>query len=192
MRVVVLGWGNESRGDDGLGPALLRRIEALGRRDVRAIEDYQLQIEHALDLDEAELALFIDAARAGPAPFGFREIAPRNETTPSTHALSPEALLDIATRVLKTQPPPAFMLAVRGESFGLGEGLSSEGAERLEAAWRFLQGLIDSREIEAWRSAAAQHANESAKPSLRAERSNPGPHHVALGCCAPLAMTGES
>ena len=28
MRLVVFGWGNESRGDDGLGPLLLARIAA--------------------------------------------------------------------------------------------------------------------------------------------------------------------
>ena len=34
MRLVVLGWGNDSRGDDALGPALLaapEAIEASGR-----------------------------------------------------------------------------------------------------------------------------------------------------------------
>ena len=70
-RVVVFGWGNVSRGDDGLGPLLLARIEALGLPHVTTIEDFQLQIEHALDLRDADLALFVDASVAAPAAFGF-------------------------------------------------------------------------------------------------------------------------
>ena len=100
------------------------------------------------------MVLFIDATRAGPAPFVFHEVVARREITPSTHALSPESLLDICARVLKTPPPPAFVLAVKGESFELGDGLSSEGAARAEAAWTFLRGLMETREVEAWRAAA--------------------------------------
>ena len=48
-RLVVLGWGNDARGDDGLGPALLGRIAALALPHVVTIEDFQLQIEHAMD-----------------------------------------------------------------------------------------------------------------------------------------------
>ncbi len=150
MRLVIFGWGNESRGDDGLGPALLRRVEALGLADVETIEDFQLQIEHALDLRGADLALFIDAARASAAPFAFFEAAPHSEVTPSTHALSPAALLDIYARI-NGDPPPAFVLGVKGESFGLGEGLSAQGAERLGTAWAFLRELLENRDVQSWR-----------------------------------------
>ncbi len=150
MRLVVFGWGNESRGDDGIGPALLRRVETLGRPDVETVEDYQLQIEHALDLEGAELALFIDASRVGGAPFSFREVLPKAEMTPSTHALSPSTLLDIYAKI-KGDPPPAFVLGVKGESFALGDGLSEAAAARLEAAWSFLLGLIERADAESWR-----------------------------------------
>lgn len=153
MRLVVFGWGNESRGDDGLGPALLGRIEALALAEVETVEDYQLQIEHALDLDGADLALFVDAGRAGMAPFFFHEVRAHAEATPSTHALSPAALLDVYARVLG-EPPPAFVLGVLGERFELGEGLSAVGAERLEAAWVFARARLENRTVEAWRKAA--------------------------------------
>jgi len=187
MRLVVFGWGNESRGDDGLGPMLLRRVEAERFPGVRTVEDYQLQIEHALDVDDADMLLFIDAARRGPAPFGFTEIGPRQEITPSTHALSPESLLDIYARVLKSQPPPAFVLAVRGESFGLGEGLSSDGAERLELAWAFLSELMATRRVAAWRSEA--NPSESAVMASSIASSGADPMRPGAGY-ASLASAG--
>ena len=154
MKLVVLGWGNESRGDDGLGPLLLRRFEAADWPDLVAIEDYQLQIEHALDLEGAHAALFIDAGRDTPTPFTFREIAPHSGATHTTHALAPESVLGVYAQITGVAPPPAFTLCVRGECFGLGEGLSSEGAIRLEQAWDFCRGLMAMRSLAVWRARA--------------------------------------
>ena len=154
MRLVVFGWGNDARGDDGLGPLLLQRVARAAWPEVRAIDDFQLQIEHALDLDGADLALFLDAGADTPAPFTFAEIEPALVATPTTHALAPEAVLDVYARALHRSPPPAFTLCVRGERFELGEGLSAEAGERLEAAWAFVQGLMGERSVEDWRRKA--------------------------------------
>jgi hydrogenase maturation protease len=152
MRIVVLGWGNDARGDDALGPLLLRRLaEAFPELDT--VEDYQLQVEHALDLDGFDAALFIDASRGLSEPFAFREIAPAAARTPTTHALTPQAVLDVYARVQRRPPPPAFVLALRGERFELGEGLSQAGAQALEAATAFCRGLMASRTLDDWRKA---------------------------------------
>jgi hydrogenase maturation protease len=154
VRLVVFGWGNEARGDDGLGPLVLARIAAAGWSGVTTVEDYQLQIEHALDIDGADCALFVDAGKDTPAPFSFRAVAPRRDMTHTTHALAPEAVLDVYAQVKGRAPPPAFALCLRGERFELGEGLSREGAQRLEAAWAFVQELMATRSVEAWERAA--------------------------------------
>ncbi len=158
MRLVVFGWGNDARGDDGLGPLLLERMARGAWPDVSTIEDFQLQIEHALDLDGAEAALFLDAGRDTPAPFAFAEIGPKRGGSHTTHALAPEAVLDVYTRSLGRPPPPAFTLCIRGERFELGEGLSGEARERLEAAWAFVEGLMAERSVESWRRKAGGQA----------------------------------
>ncbi len=163
MRLIIFGWGNDARGDDGLGPLLLERVKRAGWPDVTTVEDYQLQIEHALDLEGAEAALFLDAGKDTPAPFAFAEIAPRRGETMTTHALAPEAVLDVYQLTLAKTPPPSFTLCVRGESFELGEGLSPEAADRLEAAWGFLQGLMRERTLEAWRHAVRADARGNAQ-----------------------------
>ena len=158
MRLVVFGWGNDARGDDGLGPLLLERIARMGLKDVTTIEDFQLQIEHALDLDGADLALFLDAGRDTPAPFVFREIEARRDASHSTHALSPGSGARRLRPLARRTPPPSFVLCVRGERFELGEGLSGEARERLEAAWAFVRRLMQERSPEAWRRAAGGDA----------------------------------
>jgi Ni,Fe-hydrogenase maturation factor len=53
----------------------------------------------------------------------------------TSHALSPEAVLATFARVHGADPPESWLLCVRGESFELGEPLSSAAARNLEAAW---------------------------------------------------------
>ena len=166
MRLAVFGWGNDARGDDGLGPLLLARVTGAGWSDVTTIEDFQLQIEHALDLDGAEMALFLDAGKDTPDPFAFREVEARRDQSHTTHALSPEALLDVYARSLGRAPPPSFVLCVRGERFELGEPLSAEAAERLEAAWVFVEALMRERTAASWRR-AADRRGRGGRPSRR-------------------------
>lgn len=154
MRVVVLGWGNDARGDDALGPLLLRRL-AEKWPDLDTVEDYQLQIEHALDLDGFDAALFIDAARGLDAPYTLREIAPAAARTPTTHALAPQAVLDVYVQFHRRAPPPAFLLALRGEAFELGEGLSAAGEEALAKAGDFCDALMGKRTLADWRRACS-------------------------------------
>ena len=54
--VLVFGYGNESRGDDALGVLILNYIEThCSLESIDLLTDFQLQIEHALDLEHREL-----------------------------------------------------------------------------------------------------------------------------------------
>ena len=75
-KVVVFGWGNTSRGDDAIGPLLLADLAAARLPGVETIEDFQLQIEHALDMVGADLLLFLDAGIQTAAPCVFYEAKP--------------------------------------------------------------------------------------------------------------------
>src|SRR5450830_1062984 len=68
--LLVFGWGNLSRGDDALGPLCIERLRALAApaTAVDYLDDYQLQIEHALDLVGRQRVLFVDASLSCGAP----------------------------------------------------------------------------------------------------------------------------
>jgi hydrogenase maturation protease len=151
--VVLLGWGNITRSDDGLGPLLMERVQDVALAHITLIEDFQLQVEHALDLRGHDLVLFADAGTGTPAPFSFAETAPRPDMTFSSHKQTPEAVLDIYRTILGEAPPPAFVLTIAGEDFSVGASLSRAGAERLELAWAFLLPLLEAPSLERWRDA---------------------------------------
>jgi hydrogenase maturation protease len=149
VRLVVFAWGNEARGDDGFGPAIADHL-AGHRPDIPCITDDQLQLEHALDLKDCDLALFVDAGRGTPAPFSFQETFARGGLAHTSHALSPEALLGVAERIGVT-PPPAYVLCIAGVDFELGAPLSDTGRSHLAAATEFLDRLLARQDVATWR-----------------------------------------
>ncbi len=153
--VVVFAVGNPSRGDDAIGPALFERLlvwldeEGLSE-GFELIEDFQLQIEHALDLRERQVALFIDAGEGTLAPFSFGQVFPSSGVAYTTHELPPEAVLQVFRQTEGGEPPPAFVLCVRGESFELGEPLSDSAENHVQQAFGLLQALCRAPHVEAW------------------------------------------
>jgi len=134
--ILVFGWGNPSRGDDALGPLFVERIAALGLSSVSTLQDYQLQIEHALDLAGRQRILFVDAGATTPPPFTISRLALSDEPSAQifSHALSPLGLLHTFTTFYDAPPPPAFLLEIRGENFALGAPLSAAAQRHLAAA----------------------------------------------------------
>lgn len=139
--LLVVGIGNPSRGDDALGPCFLERLETelhdeLASGQLELLGDFQLQIEHALDLSGRQRVLFVDASVSAPPPFDYRRVHPERDATHSSHAMSPAAVLETHQRILG-EPPEAWTLAIRGERFELGEGLSASARAGLDAAVAF-------------------------------------------------------
>ncbi|MBI4955848.1 MAG: hydrogenase maturation protease [Myxococcales bacterium] len=147
--LLVLGVGNPSRGDDALAPLLLERAAvelaaALARGELELLTDFQLQIEHALDLVGRARVLFVDASVRAAAPFELARVTPARDASATSHALSPAAVLATHAEVVGA-PPEAWLLAIRGERFELGEGLSDAARVNLEAAVRHLAALVTGR-----------------------------------------------
>ena len=153
--VVVFAVGNPSRGDDAIGPLLLERLadwlsaEGLTGQ-FELIEDFQLNIEHVLDLQNRQLALFIDAGAQTPAPFTFERVVPAAGIAHTTHELPPAAVLQVFRQTEGSEPPPAFVLCVRGEQFELGAGLSLSASAYADAALELLRRLFSDTSLAVW------------------------------------------
>jgi len=147
--ILFLGWGNPSRGDDAIGPLLCDRLSRLlTRPDLPAVtrrtevqQDFQLQVEDASDIAGRELVVFIDASLDAAAPFEFSKLEAREDASVSTHALSPQALMATTCKIFGAMPL-CYLLAVRGEAFELGEGLSASATLHLEAGWQLLREIV--------------------------------------------------
>jgi len=154
--LLIFAYGNPSRGDDALGPQLLELLA--GNRaphpEFELVTDFQLQVEHAMDLEGRDLALFIDASVSCPAPFLFSRLQPSQDARYTTHEMSPQAVLHVYEQVCQKPAPPSFLLSVRGESFNLGEPLSPAAVENRDAALALLVQLCAQPHLKSWETNA--------------------------------------
>lgn len=162
--VLVFGYGNPSRGDDALGPLLVSTLEGGAvhgdaTNPVEFLTDFQLQIEHALDLNKRRLVLFADAHVGCAAPFEFTRLAEARDDSYTTHAMSPAAILHVYRRIVGAEPPPTYLLSLRGQRFELGEDLTNDARNHLTAALAFMRDLIRNATPEYWDRRARESAS---------------------------------
>lgn len=142
-RVVVIGYGNPGRCDDTAGPLLAERVEQWTLPGVQVVSDYQLNIEHAADVAESDLAIFVDASVDASEPWELRALAPAIRNDFTTHAMLPETVLETSDKVYGARPP-SFILAVRGNNFELGAEPSAAFLRRIESAAGLLSKILSA------------------------------------------------
>ncbi|MGD0959231.1 MAG: hydrogenase maturation protease [Methylomonas sp.] len=149
--VLVLGCGNPSRGDDALGPLLLKFIEQnFPLTYVEVIDNFQLQVEHALDMQNRKLILFVDAALGIADAFSFQKLLPAKDLSYSSHAMSPAAVLHVYQTITGLVPPPSFLLAIQAIQCELGGDLSVQATRNLHLACDFTKLLLAEPKLTTW------------------------------------------
>jgi hydrogenase maturation protease len=142
MRVLIVGYGNPGRLDDGLGPACAAAIEARQLPNVTVEASYQLDPEVAEAVSHHDVALFVDAAVSGPEPYCLAPVAPADTLPFSSHGLGPGEVVGLAHQLFGSRAS-AFTLAIRGYEFDdFGEHLSDKAQSNLEQAVAFLENLL--------------------------------------------------
>ena len=153
-RILVLGYGNPGRRDDGAGAATVEELAKMGLPGVTAETDYQLTLEAAAGLAEADRAVFVDAALEGPEPFQVKRLEPSSTIRFSTHAFGPESLLAVCEQAFERSPEEALLVGVRGYEFDIAEGLTDKAQANSRAALEFITQLIqDWKEGRPWQQA---------------------------------------
>ncbi len=144
--VLVYGFGNPGREDDGAGVALAERIKSAALPGVTTDSNYQLNAEDALLLTEHDIIIFADATRNPVDGFRFSRLEPDPSVSFTTHAMSPGSVLALCSQ-LYGKTPPVYMLEIAGVSFELREGMTAEGEKNTLAASRFLMELLEEADI---------------------------------------------
>ena len=142
----LIGYGNPGRCDDGLGPVFAARIEARGLPGLDVFTDYQLTVDHALQIASAPTVVFVDALMNSAAPFDFAALEPAASHDLGSHSLSPASVLALAGTLFDARPK-AFVLGISGVEFGeVREGLSGTAEENLRQAEDFFVQWFESPE----------------------------------------------
>jgi hydrogenase maturation protease len=134
MKTVVIGYGNELRQDDGVGPRVARMVAGPG---LEAIAVHQLTPELAERISQAEQVVFVDAGASEAVR--AQRLAPAGATVWG-HASDPQGLLALA-RDLYGWLGEAWLVQVPAASYAFGEELSDVGQQGLERAVELVREL---------------------------------------------------
>jgi hydrogenase maturation protease len=156
-KILLYGFGNPARGDDGLGPALAAAIEELGIPNIEVDANYQLTVEDAAEIARYDAVVFADAATQGPTPFWFSRVDDTSVKRVgghigsigwTSHSVSPEQVVALA-RDLFASKVAAYTLGIRGYEFGdLDEALSSRAIDNLTLAVTFARKALIELQFE--------------------------------------------
>jgi len=144
QHILVVGFGNPYRGDDGFGLHAAEQFEEMNHDpEVRVVATQELHPELAEVISQADLVLFLDAGTEGvPGTIQVGELFPSERTTGLfSHELTPVSLL-AAAKIVYGHCPAGMLITVTGENFGISSHLSPEVAAALPRVYIRIQEII--------------------------------------------------
>ena len=138
MGLLVIGYGNTLRGDDGVGPKVAEAVAALALPGVHAMACPLLTPELAEAVSQAQVVIFVDAAVDAPREVQRRKLEPAASSQIMAHAASPATLLALARDVFG-HAPEAWWLTIPVEDLGIGEEFSPLAQRGFECALQQLK-----------------------------------------------------
>ncbi|MGA2602687.1 MAG: hydrogenase maturation protease [Verrucomicrobiia bacterium] len=158
MKALVLGYGNRSRNDDGVGWFVVERLAELELPGVELLTSHQLDIDHAEVISRFDTVVFVDAAvPQSPRPMARTLVKPNFRGHAVAHYLTPSDLLELAV-TLFGHAPRAFLFSIRGHDFNFGTTLSAPTECAAREAVRQISPLVlplTEQGARGWESEAA-------------------------------------
>ncbi|MFZ0827573.1 MAG: hydrogenase maturation protease [Verrucomicrobiia bacterium] len=137
---LVVGYGNELRGDDGVGPKVAAAVEELHLPGVRTLICPLLTPEYAELISQARRVVFVDAAVDAPKKVQWRKLEPNETSQIMAHAADPRTMLALARDVFG-HCPEAWWLTIPAENTGFSEELSPSVRRGLQEAVEKIRAL---------------------------------------------------
>lgn len=146
-KILIYGYGNPGRQDDGLGAAFIAAVEQwIAEKKIQHISldtNYQLNIEDAHLISGYEKVIFVDASIEPIDSFSFTKIIPSDAKVEFTmHAVSPAFVVDLCQKIFENKPE-AWLLHLKGYNWDFEEKLSEKARENLSAALNFFSQIIE-------------------------------------------------
>jgi len=159
--LLLIGYGNPDREDDGVAWHILRALTIkLGLDAPQSYEDefpeselidfvfyLQLTPEMAEDISEYQHVCFIDAHTGNiPEPVRLIDVKSEFQRSPFTHHLTPQSLLSMCETIYEKKPDAA-LLSVLGHRFLFSRALSEETSRLVPQAVILIWDWIKTRNI---------------------------------------------
>ena len=145
MKILIYGYGNPGRQDDGLGAVVCNRLESwVSENQLSGIEfdsNYQLNIEDADAIAEKDLVIFVDASVEDIEDFCFSRVDGSTEVSFTSHAASPGYIVQLCKELFDKEPV-VLLLHIKGYEWAFQEGLTQQAQENMELALDSLKSVL--------------------------------------------------
>jgi hydrogenase maturation protease len=144
--LLVIGYGNELRGDDGVGPKTAMAVSEWHFPGVHTMVCHQLTPDLAAPIAAAQRVVFVDATADSTGSVELRELAPAGTPQTMEHSANPSFLLGLTKEVFG-RSPAAFLLTIPTQSMAFGEELSTQAIEGMQVAVEKIRSLALSHAV---------------------------------------------
>ncbi len=145
LKILVYGYGNPGRQDDGLGVVVAEQIEEWAEKEalegIEVDSNYQLNIEDASNIADFDLVYFVDASKEEMEGFFMEELEPSVKVDFSTHSASPGFILELCQKVYGKRPQ-VYLMHIKGYEWEFMAEMSPSAKNNLEEALAFLKAEI--------------------------------------------------
>jgi hydrogenase maturation protease len=126
MKTLIIGYGNQSRRDDGIGWFVIEQLAALKLPGVELETGQQLEIEASETISRFDTVIFVDAAiPEAPEAIQRSVVTPNFQSHAVAHYMTPADVLSLC-KTLHGREPRAVLFSIRGRDFDFGTNLSPE------------------------------------------------------------------
>jgi hydrogenase maturation protease len=139
--ILIIGYGNNLRSDDGVGRYLAEIIDQQQLPFVKTLSVHQLTPELVLEITEAQAVIFIDAIASLNDEITLQSRETSQDKTRLCHSSNPEQLLSLCKNLYHTSPP-AWLLTIPTNNFEFGETFSDLTQNAIAPALVILTQLI--------------------------------------------------
>jgi hydrogenase maturation protease len=145
-KILVYGYGNPGRQDDGLGAAFIKLMEDfLKSYPMPGLSldcNYQLNIEDASLISGYDAVIFVDASQEEIENYVITEVKPsKSRIEFSMHAVSVGFVLDLCIKMFG-RAPRVFLLHIRGYEWNFNEELTLDAQQNLNLAFNFVSSQL--------------------------------------------------
>lgn len=131
---LIIGIGNNTRQDDGLGWCFLDALEKEGFNTRNLLYKYQLMVEDAEIISNYDIVIFVDAYKKHlENGFSLEILNPSSKFEFTTHSVPPSQLLSLCNDIYQKQPK-SYILKIEGFEWDYEINLSDKAKQSLENA----------------------------------------------------------
>ncbi|MBN2615867.1 MAG: hydrogenase maturation protease [Bacteroidales bacterium] len=145
-KILIYGYGNPGRRDDGLGIAFADEMGKWAKKffpgSIDTETNYQLNIEDAELISHYDAVVFVDASLENMNSFALTPIEPSPDTLEFTmHAVSPGYVIHLCHDLFQKKPK-AYLMHIKGYEWNMQEGLTEQASINLKNALSQLKNAL--------------------------------------------------